>query len=382
MSLTCELKPISGFLATNLNSRTDSYDKLVDRILYDLGAPVVNVELFRDQMYDAITRACEKFTKFAGQTEEYIVFDSGLYDKRIGIRLDTLFTLRNIIDLGVSDPFKQYNTNMANTQKVSEPVYVCIEHLPKSLFADIPTLSGLITDDMWVGQIVNETLYKAIVDTGIVNGIDNCFRKSEKPQFNATNTLDQTKYNPAFDYDLMDYRKVVNVTDIQQGSTTGINTLFTIEQTMAQQTYFSYAMGNYGFDLVSWYTLKNWLDVREKMLAQQIQFTFDPRTQYLRIFPEPKNSTYYAVLRCWVERPLRDIIKEQWVYDYALALCKIRLAQVRGKYSNVNMFGGTSLQYDSIKNEGIKEKEELEKRLLEGSSSGYGDMAPPMFQLG
>ena len=26
-------------------------------------------------------------------------------------------------------------------------------------------------------------------------------------------------------------------------------------------------MGNYGFDLVSWYTLKEWLDTREKLLA-------------------------------------------------------------------------------------------------------------------
>ena len=65
----------------------------------------------------------------------------------------------------------------------------------------------------------------------------------------------------------MDYRKVVDVTDFEEGSTTGINTLFTLEQTLAQQTYFSYAMGNYGFDLVSWYTLKEWIDTREKMLA-------------------------------------------------------------------------------------------------------------------
>ena len=26
-------------------------------------------------------------------------------------------------------------------------------------------------------------------------------------------------------------------------------------------------LSNYGFDLVSWYVLKNWLDTREKMLA-------------------------------------------------------------------------------------------------------------------
>ena len=58
----------------------------------------------------------------------------------------------------------------------------------------------------------------------------------------------------------------VDVTDFDEGSTTGINTLFTLEQTLAQQTYFSYAMGKYGFDLISWYTLKEWLSVRSKIL--------------------------------------------------------------------------------------------------------------------
>ena len=38
--------------------------------------------------------------------------------------------------------------------------------------------------------------------------------------------------------------------------------LLLAQQTLAQQTYFSYAMGNYGFDLISWYTLKDWLKTR------------------------------------------------------------------------------------------------------------------------
>ena len=35
-------------------------------------------------------------------------------------------------------------------------------------------------------------------------------------------------------------------------------------------------MGNYGFDLVSWYTLKEWIDTREKMLAIRRDIKFDP----------------------------------------------------------------------------------------------------------
>lgn len=381
-TLSCELRPLSGFLSTNLNNRNNTYDALTTRILYALGAPSVNVELFRDQIYNNISLACEWFTKFAGQTEEYLIFNSDLYDPKIGIKLDTLFTLRHIIDLEGSAPFEKSRTNMVNTQERSNYVYVCKEDFPKDLFKGVSSLSALITEDMFIGQVINETLYNEIVKAGVINNVEDCFKQSERPQFNATNDDNIIKYNPAFDYDLMDYRKVVNVTEFEQGSTTGINTLFTIEQTMAQQTYFSYAMGNYGFDLVSWYTLKNWLETREKVLAQQISWNFDKDTQYLKIFPEPKNSTYWAVIRCWVEKPIRYVIKERWVYDYALALCKITLAQVRGKYQNANLFGGTSLQYDSIKSEGLKEKEELEKRLLEGASSGYGDMPPIMWFCG
>lgn len=383
MALTCELKPISAFLSTNLNTKQDSYDALTDRILYSLGAPMVNVELFRDQIYANIQLACEFFTKYAGMTEEYLVFNSDLYDKHVGIRLDTLFTLRNITDLTGSNPFKKSKTNMANKQELGEYVYVSTVDVPSSLFVNIPTLSGVIDEDLYVGQVINETVHDELLkNADELNGVEDWFIKSRRNQFNASNTMEIEKYNPSFDYDLVDYRKVVNVTGIEQGSTTGINTLFTIEQTMAQQTYFSYAMGNYGFDLVSWYTLKNWLDVREKVLSQRINYTFDKRTQYLRLIPEPKNSAYWAVIKCWVERPLRDIIKERWVYDYSLALCKIALANVRGKYTNVQMFGGTSLQYDTIKNEGMKEKEELEKKLMEGASSGYGDIDPPCMMLG
>ena len=36
-----------------------------------------------------------------------------------------------------------------------------------------------------------------------------------------------------------------------------------------------------------------------------------------------------------LEEPLRDLIKEQWVYQYALALTKIGVGYVRGKYTQV-----------------------------------------------
>jgi hypothetical protein len=151
---------------------------------------------------------------------------------------------------------------------------------------------------------------------------------------------------------------------------------------MAQQTYFSYAMGNYGFDLISWNILKNWLDTREKVLALKQDVRFDPRTQYMQLIPEPKTtSKYFGIVSCYVERPLVDVLKEQWVYQYALALTKIAIGQVRGKYTGTQLFGGGQINAGNIMDQGIAEKDNLEKKLYEGAP-GLGDAAPPQFFVG
>ena len=69
------------------------------------------------------------------------------------------------------------------------------------------------------------------------------------------------------------------------------------------------------------------------------------------------------------------------MYQYALALTKITLGRVRGKFGNAQLFGGTSLD-TSILQEGLQEKKELETMLTTGASPGFGDAAPPMFFVG
>jgi len=145
-------------------------------------------------------------------------------------------------------------------------------------------------------------------------------------------------------------------------------------------------MGNYGFDLISWYVLKDWMEMREKLLAQKRSYTFDDRTQMLRMYPQPRSGSgssqrFYGVISCYVERPIRDIIKEQWVYQYTLALTKMAVANIRGKYGNVTLFGGGSLNANDLMTQGLSEKGELETALYEGAP-GFGDAAPPMFFVG
>ena len=178
---------------------------------------------------------------------------------------------------------------------------------------------------------------------------------------------------------------MIEVTDFEEGSSTGINTLFTLEQTLAQQTYFSYALGKYGFDLISWFTMKNWLDTRRKLLSQDYYYRFDDRTQTMFLTPEPgggaRRTHFYGIVGAYVERPVHQLVSEQWVYQYTLALTKIVIGRIRGKYSGTNLFGGGVPNYSELLSEGNQEKEKLETKLYEGVP-GFGDGQPPLFFVG
>ena len=65
-----------------------------------------------------------------------------------------------------------------------------------------------------------------------------------------------------------------------------------------------------------------------------------------------------------------------------MALTKIAVAHVRGKYSGTSLLGGGSLNAETLMNQGIEEKANLEKLLMEGASSGFGDAPPPQFFVG
>ena len=381
----CEITPLSAFLSTNLNNKIDCYGRLGDRIKRSLGYPLVSVEIHPDQLNENIQIAAEYFTKFAGYTREYLIFDSALYEQNKGIRLDLLYTLANT-DLDTNAKKIQGGNPLGpgpeNYNTTPEIVYTSLDDVTGTTFSSSSALSADFEDGIEAGELFDHTL----VDT--LTTFDESLSATFKPNKRRTikregDCADEgiTTYQNVYDYDVMDYRKVMSVTDFEEGSNTGINTLFTLEQTLAQQTYFSYAMGNYGFDLVSWYTMKEWLDMREKVLALRRDLVFDDRTQYLKMYPQPKTERFYGVLACYIEKPLRDIIKEQWVYEYALALSMITVGRVRGKFGSVQLLGGGAMNYDLLQ-EGMQKKAELEDSLMTGATSGFGDNDPVDFFVG
>lgn len=382
MSLVCDVLPVSAFQSTNLNNRLETFNDLGDRVKRTLGYPLITLEIHQDQLFNNIQIAIQYFSKFAGYTKEYLIFDSNLYEKNKGIRLDHLFTLAKA---GLTNTQKVSNspkwTGPDFTVEVPQTVYICTSSVGSSIFSSSSSLSSVFTDGLEEFEIVDKSLYDSIITFN--TSLSGVFKQSVKKGVSLeSQDTTATEFSNVFDYDIMDYRKVISITDFEEGSNQGVNTLFTLEQTLAQQTYFSYAMGNYGFDLVSWYTLKEWVDTREKLLAIRRDLKFDERTQYLQMYPQPGSSRFYGVISCYLERPIRDLIKEQWVYEYTVALTKITIGRVRGKFGGVSLLGGGSLNYNDLLQEGLAEKKELEQMLLTGAAAGMGDADPPMFLIG
>jgi hypothetical protein len=379
MSELCQITPVSAFMSTNLNSKIECFQELGARILRLLGHPIINVEIHPDQLYDAISMATEFYTKYAGYTREFLIFDSRLYETNKGLRLDHLFTVAN--------------TGFTTSQKLAEParsnpdfnvdipsaMYVSLSTIPNSYFTSSSALSSAVSEaGITEFQIVDTSTYAEL--TAFSPSLSAVFKKSPQRKISSQCVpSNATSFNNMFDYDVMEYRKVIAITDFEEGSNTGVNTLFTLEQTLAQQTYYSYAMGNYGFDLLSWHTMKDWIDTREKLLAIRRDIHFDQRTQYMKLFPQPKNTQFWGVVSCYVERPLRDIIKEKWVLEYSTALAKVMWGRILTKITGATLVGGGSFNGETILAEGVKEKEALETMLIEG---GYGDFEPPMFLVG
>jgi len=410
MALACTIQPLSAFLSTNLNSKVETYDRLGDRIKRTLGYPVISLEIHTDQLRENIQIAVEYFTKYAGFTREFLIFDSDMYETNKGIRLDLLYTLANTgLDtnakkLAGTNPRGPGPEFIGNTP---ESVYVSTSAILSGNFyetkypvytGDTAVLSGSLSgtftplsggeNGIAEFELFDHTLISTITALKYTSGnligqsLTGLFTKTPRHTITKEGSASNaTEYQNVFDYDVMDYRKVVDVVDFEEGSTTGINTLFTLEQTLAQQTYFSYALGNYGFDLVSWYTLKEWIDTREKMLAIRRDIKFDPRTQYMQMYPQPGGDRFYGVLACYLEKPIRSVIMEQWIYEYSLALSMITIGRIRGKFGNVSLLGGGALNYDLL-TEGQTRKAELEAKLFDGASPGFGDTEPPMFFVG
>lgn len=283
--------------STTLSPVVTSYELLAERIKMQIGWPMTNIELCDDQIYDFINQSCEWFSKYSGFTEEYLIFDSKIYQCGYGLKIDHIFN-------NIADFYCPYSAAGA----------------------------------MVSGQYI--------------------------------------------DCDTNNYRKVAGIFSVDPAGGQGRSSeiLFNMDYLFAQQAYFGQMLGGVGYDITTWHLLKEWMDLRKKVFATDVYVNFNPQQQLLKLTPEPhiragRPSGYIGIIGCRMEKSVRELVQERWVQKYTLALTKIALAHIRGKFGGVTLFGGGQVNATDLMVQGLDEKNKLEEEILT-----YGaEQEPPMF---
>ena len=414
----CNVKPLEAYMSTNLNNKIKTYDDLSERILHFFGYPAVSVsDIHRNQIYDAISMAVERFYKHAGVVKEYLILDSRLYERNKGIPIDKLCTISGI--LSRPDDNSTFRTALRGPEqqlKVPDDVYITKGFIPpihyKISDSEYNLLSRNVSsetlEEIKLLKIMSEKYPDGIEELSIIskdfkdylvskfNYVEDFFKKSKDKVFtvggketqfidkdgNEAEQMPNREYNNMFDYDILDYRKVVSVTNYSESGVSSITSLYNFDTSLAQQFFYTNQFNHRSFGLTTWYALHEWRNTYEKLLAVKRGWRFSKDTQYLTLTPQPKmGERFFGIVECWVERPLKDVLKEPWVFDYALALVKEMLGRVRSKWGDsVQMLGGGSLTGNALAQEGVTKQKELLDELIKNQA--YGATHKPRFFVG
>lgn len=218
------------------------------------------------------------------------------------------------------------------------------------------------------------------------------------------------------------YDLPLGVTDIveyeDQGAHYGINTLFTVDNFLFSRGVYDPLIwtGGYAYSLVSYHIARDFLKTVDKYTPSIYNYKYHKYTNQLEVQPTPPSgnlleladengvtqnydSPGFILIRSYMmegshysgmETNLSQstwkrtgrysgssdemFYTSDWIFDYALAECKIMLGYIRRKFAQFNSIGniGISLDGAELIQEGKEEKTELEERLrLEEQHMGY-----------
>jgi len=211
-------------------------------------------------------------------------------------------------------------------------------------------------------------------------------------------------YSTNYDYGLNRKRKIYGVFSLDNANNTGSyggfgsDLLFNFDYALLAST-FGYNMqgsrinAGLGYDLVSYHLARSFVEQSKKML-RYISYTWDERTQYLKMTPEPplyaqdggggsccNSSTMggYAnqcyLIGVYVEAPVQELVSTYFVREYTLARAKQVIGTVRSKFGGVTLYGGATLDGTALIQDGTTRIEALMKELR--TDNYY--TAPPSF---
>jgi hypothetical protein len=134
-----------------------------------------------------------------------------------------------------------------------------------------------------------------------------------------------------------------------------------------------------GFNLTTYHMARSFIEHTRKML-RYVDYTFDQKTQWLKIRPEPRgvrrdDTCCYSttngngmglqayILGVMIEAPVQELLSEYFIREYVLANALQIVGMKRSKFGNTTLFGGQTLNGDSLYQQGTARKEQLLKEL-------------------
>lgn len=179
---------------------------------------------------------------------------------------------------------------------------------------------------------------------------------------------------------------------------TGINTLFTIENFLYTQGYIDPQNFMGGGGLIGYQIAMDYIETLERYMPEKYTFKYARKSRKLHVSPTPElkeirtqngedfNFAGFLLIRCmaydgsfvdgWTYTDFEnDSFEEGWIKKYALAKAKITLGGIRRKFAQFNSVGNTGISLDGpeLVSEG---KEEMDKLIEELDTNyayeGYG----------
>jgi hypothetical protein len=147
-------------------------------------------------------------------------------------------------------------------------------------------------------------------------------------------------------------------------NTGGINTLFSVQNTMFNNGTFPIPGSGGTGSWVDYHLAMQYLELTRMMTASRFDFNYNEREQVLTLIPNPSANEMkgHIVIGCHTIRREDLQLGEKWVKEYTLARAKIMIGNVRIRFEGTQLLGGGTLD-TGIKQEGLDEKKELEEEL-------------------
>lgn len=217
-----------------------------------------------------------------------------------------------------------------------------------------------------------------------------------------------TYYSSKYDTLLNKPRKVYGVFELDNANSSGSyggfggDMLFNFDYALLASTFGYNLQGGrinagMGYDLVTYHLARSFIETTKRIL-RYVSYTWDERTQYLKIQPEPPlnmQSDYNGDTECcqsspmgaggnqcyiigvYLEAPIEELLSTYWVREYVLARAKQVIGVIRSKYANVKLYDGASFDAASLLQEGSTRIEALMKELRQDNF--YTVPAKPYF---